>query len=158
MKIRKFSPAACALALSLASAATAQDDAAAVAAPEGACRAFAPRQVKAFAELPPMVQELVGGMADPDQDFNATDMADEDSGPTQRLVFGGPIGGDLYVVVYEQGGIARRLLLAVVETGLVDGDNKPAAELLMRLQGGSPDALCVSAKTLLDNDVLPDVL
>ena len=64
-------------------------------------------EVHSTAELPASIVALCGEkVAEPGQNWNATDVVTDRTLPTKRLIWAA-IGGDYYVVHYERGGIAH---------------------------------------------------
>jgi hypothetical protein len=77
-------------------------------------------------DLPPAVVALCvddkGKLADPGQNWNATDAITDPSLPWKRLIWAA-VGGDYYIVHYERGGIDHSFHILVVK--LAKNDAKP---------------------------------
>jgi len=64
-------------------------------------------EVHSTGDLPPAILALCGDkLAEPGQNWNATDAITDPTLPAKRLIWAA-IGGDYYVVHYERGGIAH---------------------------------------------------
>jgi hypothetical protein len=80
-------------------------------------------------DLPPAILALCDGggdgkLAEPGQNWNATDAITDPSLPGKRLIWAA-VGGEYYVVHYERGGIAHTYHILVAK--LTKGDAKPKA-------------------------------
>jgi len=79
-------------------------------------------EVHSTKDLPPVVVALCaddsGKLAEPGQNWNATDVVTDPTLPWKRLIWA-TIGGDYYVVHYERGGIGHsfHILVATVAKG-----------------------------------------
>jgi len=72
-----------------------------------------------------------GAVAEPGQNWNATDAITDPTLPSKRLIWAA-IGGDYYVVHYERGGIAHTFHVLIAK--LAKGDAKP--KVIWRAVGG----------------------
>ena len=84
--------------------------------------------------MPPAIITICaedGKLADPGQNWNATDSITDPSLPAKRLICGA-VGGEYYVLHYERGGIAHTYHILVAT--LVNNDAKPKA--VWRAVGG----------------------
>jgi hypothetical protein len=83
-------------------------------------------EVHSTKDLPPSVVAFCvddnGKLAEPGQNWNATDATTDPTLPWKRLIWA-VAGGDYYVVHYEGGGIAHSFHLLVAK--LLKGDAKP---------------------------------
>lgn len=83
-------------------------------------------EVHSTKDLPPAVVALCaddkGKLADPGQNWNATDAVTDATLPWKRLIWAA-VGGDYYVVHYERGGIDHSFHVLVAK--LPKGDAKP---------------------------------
>ena len=83
-------------------------------------------EVHSTRDLPAAVVALCvddnGKLADPGQNWNATDAITDPTLPWKRLIWAA-VGGDYYVVHYERGGIAHSFHVLVAK--LPKGDGKP---------------------------------
>jgi hypothetical protein len=83
-------------------------------------------EVHSTKDLPPAVIALCvddkGKLADPGQNWNATDVITDPTLPGKRLIWAA-IGGDYYVVHYERGGIDHSFHILVAK--LAKNDSKP---------------------------------
>jgi hypothetical protein len=83
-------------------------------------------EVHSTKDLPPAVVALCaddkGRLADPGQNWNATDAVTDTSLPWKRLIWAA-VGGDYYVVHYERGGIDHSFHVLVAK--LATSDAKP---------------------------------
>ncbi|HYY35507.1 MAG TPA: hypothetical protein VE867_03950 [Candidatus Binatia bacterium] len=83
-------------------------------------------EVHSIKDLPPAVVALCaddkGKIADPGQNWNATDAVTDPTLPWKRLIWAA-VGGDYYVVHYERGGIAHSFHILVAK--LTKTDAKP---------------------------------
>jgi len=80
-------------------------------------------EVHSSGDLPPAIVALCGDkLAEPGQNWNATDAITDPTLPAKRLIWAA-IGGDYYVVHYERGGIAHTFHLLVAK--LRKGEPKP---------------------------------
>ena len=80
-------------------------------------------EVQSTGDLPPAILTLCGDkLAEPGQNWNATDAITDPSLPAKRLIWAA-IGGDYYVVHYERGGIAHTYHVLVAK--LAKGETKP---------------------------------
>src|SRR5262245_9329299 len=83
-------------------------------------------EVHSAKNLPPTVVALCvddnGKLADPGQNWNATDVVTDPTLPWKRLIWA-VVGGDYYVVHYERGGIAHSFHVLVAK--LSKSDAKP---------------------------------
>jgi hypothetical protein len=85
-------------------------------------------------DLPPAIITICaedGKLADPGQNWNATDSTTDPSLPAKRLVWAA-VGGEYYVLHYERGGIAHTYHILVAT--LVNNDAKP--KTVWRAVGG----------------------
>jgi hypothetical protein len=76
-------------------------------------------------DLPPAIIAICaedGKLADPGQNWNATDSITDPSLPAKRLIWGA-VGGEYYVLHYERGGIAHTYHILVAT--LAKSDSKP---------------------------------
>jgi len=75
-------------------------------------------EVHSTKDLPPAVIALCaddkGKLAEPGQNWNATDAVTDPSLPWKRLIWAA-VGGDFYVVHYERGGIAHSFHILVAQ-------------------------------------------
>jgi hypothetical protein len=71
-------------------------------------------QVREVDLLPNGVIREIGPMANPDEDFQATDVRRGKQLPTRRLAVAG-VSESLCIIHYEQGGIGRNWILAILE-------------------------------------------
>jgi hypothetical protein len=85
-------------------------------------------EVHSTSDLPPAVVALCAGdhgkIADPGQNWNATDAIMDPTLPGKRLIWAA-VDGDYYVVHYERGGIAHTFHILVAL--LTKNDTKPKA-------------------------------
>ena len=92
-------------------------------------------EVRSTKDLPPAIVALCAGdhgkMADPGQNWQATDVIMEPNLPGKRLIWGA-IGGDYYVVHYERGGIAHSFHILVAK--LAKNETEP--KVVWRAVGG----------------------
>lgn len=83
-------------------------------------------EVHSIKDLPPGVAGLCvddnGKLAEPGQNWNATDVTTDPTLPWKRLIWAA-VGGDYYVVHYEGGGIAHSFHILIAK--LLKGDAKP---------------------------------
>jgi hypothetical protein len=83
-------------------------------------------EVHSTTDLPRAVVALCvddnGKLADPGENWNATDVVTDPTLPRKRLIWAA-VGGDYYVVHYERGGIAHSFHILVAK--LPKGDAKP---------------------------------
>ena len=83
-------------------------------------------EVHSTKDLPPAVIALCGGdkgrLADPGQNWNATDAVTDPTLPWKRLIFAA-VGSDYYVVHYERGGIDHSFHILVAK--VTKNDAKP---------------------------------
>ena len=80
-------------------------------------------EVQSTGDLPPAILTLCGDkLAEPGQNWNATDAITDPSLPAKRLIWAA-IGSDYYVVHYERGGIAHTYHVLVAK--LATGETKP---------------------------------
>jgi hypothetical protein len=83
-------------------------------------------EVHSTKDLPPAVVALCvddkGKLADPGQNWNATDAITDPTLPWKRLIWAA-VGGDYYIVHYERGGIDHSFHILVVK--LAKNDAKP---------------------------------
>lgn len=83
-------------------------------------------EVHSTKDLPPAVVALCaddkGKLADPGQNWNATDAVTDPTLPWKRLIWAA-VGGDYYVAHYERGGIAHSFHVLVAK--LAKNDAKP---------------------------------
>jgi hypothetical protein len=93
-----------------------------------------------------------GKLADPGQNWNATDSITDPSLPAKRLIWGA-VGGEYYVLHYERGGIAHTYHILVAT--LVNNDAKP--KVVWRAVGG-PFKNCVAFVDALRSGKLDDRL
>ena len=90
------------------------------------------REVHSTGDLPPAIVKLCGAkLADPGENWNATDAISDPTLPGKRLVWAA-VGGDYYVVHYERGGIAHTFHILVAK--LTNNDSKP--KLVWNAMGG----------------------
>jgi hypothetical protein len=94
------------------------------------------REIHFTSDLPPAILELCDGggdgkLAEPGQNWNATDAIIDPTLPGKRLIWAAG-GGDYYVVHYERGGIAHTFHVLVAK--LAKADAKP--KTLWRAMGG----------------------
>jgi hypothetical protein len=84
-------------------------------------------EVHSGRDLPPAVVALCvddnGKLADPGQNWNATDAVTDPTLPWKRLIWAA-VGGDYYVVHYERGGIAHSFHVLVAKLTKADGKPK----------------------------------
>jgi hypothetical protein len=84
-------------------------------------------EVHSGRDLPPAVVALCvddnGKLADPGQNWNATDAITDPTLPWKRLIWAA-VGGDYYVVHYERGGIAHSFHVLVAKLTKADGKPK----------------------------------
>ncbi|HEU0274633.1 MAG TPA: hypothetical protein VFQ83_08920 [Candidatus Udaeobacter sp.] len=83
-------------------------------------------KVHSTRDLPTAVIALCsedGKIADPGQNWNATDAVTDPSLPWKRLIWAG-VGGDYYVVHYERGGIAHSFHVLVAKMSKQDAKPK----------------------------------
>jgi hypothetical protein len=92
-------------------------------------------EVHSTNDLPPAIVALCtgdnGGLADPGQKWNATDVIMDPTLPGKRLI-GAAVGGEYYVVHYERGGIAHTFHVLVAT--LTKNNAKP--KVIWRGVGG----------------------
>jgi hypothetical protein len=91
-------------------------------------------EVHSTGDLPPAIVALCGGdgkLAEPGQNWNATDVITDPTLPGKRLIWAA-VGGDYYVVHYERGGIAHTFHVLVAR--LAKNDAKP--KVVWRAIGG----------------------
>jgi hypothetical protein len=89
-------------------------------------------EIHSTRDLPPPIVALCGDkVADPGQNWNATDSITDPTLPWKRLIWAA-IGGDHYVVHYERGGIAHTFHILVAN--LAKNDAKP--KVVWRAVGG----------------------
>lgn len=83
-------------------------------------------EVHSTSHLPPAMVSLCaddkGKLAEPGQDWNATDVVTDTTLPWKRLIWAA-VGGDYYVVHYERGGIDHSFHILIAK--LASGDAKP---------------------------------
>ena len=80
-------------------------------------------EVHSICDLPPAIVALCSDkLAEPGQNWNATDAIVDPTLPAKRLIWAA-IGGDYYVVHYERGGIAHMFHVLVAK--LTKGEPKP---------------------------------
>jgi hypothetical protein len=80
-------------------------------------------EIHSTGDLPPAIVTLCGGkLAEPGQNWNATDAITDPTLPAKRLIWAA-ICGDYYVVDYERGGIAHTFHVLVAK--LNKGEAKP---------------------------------
>jgi hypothetical protein len=83
-------------------------------------------EVHYTSDLPPAIVALCaddnGRLADPGQNWNATDVITDPTLPGKRLIWAA-VGGEYYVVHYERGGIAHTFHILVAK--LAKNDAKP---------------------------------
>jgi hypothetical protein len=81
-------------------------------------------EVHSTSDLPPVIIALCSGdkLAEPGQNWNATDVITDPTLPGKRLIWAA-VGGEYYVVHYERGGIAHTFHILVAR--LTKGDAKP---------------------------------
>ncbi len=90
-------------------------------------------EVHSTGDLPPAVLALCGDkLAEPGQNWNATDVITDPNLPAKRLIWAA-IGGDYYVVHYERGGIAHTYQILVAK--LAKGETKP--KIVWQAMGGA---------------------
>lgn len=90
------------------------------------------REVHSTADVPAAIIALCGDkIAEPGQNWNATDVVTDRTLPAKRLIWAA-IGGDYYVVHYERGGIAHTYHIVVAK--LAKGGTKP--EIIWQAMGG----------------------
>jgi hypothetical protein len=93
-------------------------------------------EVHSTRDLPPAIVALCtngdGKLAEPGQNWNATDAITDPTLPGKRLIWAA-VGGDYYVVHYERGGIAHTFHILVAKP--TKGDAKP--KLIWSAVGGS---------------------
>jgi hypothetical protein len=81
------------------------------------------REIRSTRDLPGAIVALCGNnVAEPGQNWNATDVVSDPNLPGKRLIWAA-IGGEYYVMHYERGGIAHTYHILVAK--LVKGDAKP---------------------------------
>ena len=107
-------------------------------------------EIHSTRDLPPAIVALCGDkVADPGQNWNATDSITDPTLPWKRLIWAAT-GGDYYVVHYERGGIAHtfHVLVAKLNKGeskskivwsAVGGPFKDYAAFLEGLRNGKLD-------------------
>jgi len=92
-------------------------------------------EVHSINDLPPAIVALCAGenskIADPDQNWNATDAITDPTLPAKRLIWAA-VGSDYYVVHYERGGIAHTFHILVAT--LTKNDSTP--KLVWSAAGG----------------------
>jgi hypothetical protein len=92
-------------------------------------------EVHSTKDLPPVVVALCvddkGKLADPGQNWNATDAVTDPTLPWKRLIWAA-IGSDYYVVHYERGGIDHSFHILIAK--LIKNDAKP--KIVWRAIGG----------------------
>jgi hypothetical protein len=93
-------------------------------------------EVHSTSDLPSVILTLCddgwdGKLAEPGQNWNATDPITDPTLPGKRLIWAA-VGGEYYVVHYERGGIAHTFHILVAK--LVKNDAKP--KLVWRAVGG----------------------
>jgi len=80
-------------------------------------------EVHSTGDLPPAIVALCGDkLAEPGENWNATDAITDPTLPAKRLIWAA-IGRDYYVVHYERGGIAHTFHVLVAK--LTKGEPKP---------------------------------
>jgi hypothetical protein len=84
-------------------------------------------EVHSTTKLPPVILALCDGgsdgkLAEPGQNWNATDVITDPSLPGKRLILAA-VGGEYYVVHYERGGVAHSFHILVAK--LTKNDVKP---------------------------------
>jgi hypothetical protein len=80
-------------------------------------------EIHSTGDLPLAIVALCGGkLAEPGQNWNATDAITDPTLPAKRLIWAAT-GGDYYVVHYERGGIAHTFHVLVAK--LKKGEPKP---------------------------------
>jgi hypothetical protein len=87
------------------------------------------REIRATSALPSAILALCDGggdgkLAEPGQNWNATDVITDPTLPGKRLIWGA-VGGEYYVVHYERGGIAHSFHILVAK--LTQDNAKPKA-------------------------------
>ena len=89
-------------------------------------------EVRSTGDLPPAILALCGDkLAEPGQNWNATDAITDPTLPAKRLIWSA-IGGDYYIVHYERGGIAHTFHVLVAK--MTKGEPKP--KLVWSAMGG----------------------
>ncbi|HEX5490913.1 MAG TPA: hypothetical protein VFX07_06615 [Candidatus Udaeobacter sp.] len=89
-------------------------------------------EVHSTADLPPAIVALCGDkVAEPGQNWNATDVVTDRTLPAKRLIWAA-IGGDYYVVHYERGGIAHTYHVLVAK--IAKDETKP--KIIWQAMGG----------------------
>jgi len=89
-------------------------------------------EVHSTGDLPSAILALCGDkLAEPGQNWNATDAITDPTLPAKRLIWSA-IGGDYYVVHYERGGIAHTFHVLVAK--MTKGEPKP--KLVWSAMGG----------------------
>lgn len=93
-------------------------------------------EVHATSDLPSAILALCDGggdgkLAEPGQNWNATDSITDPTLPGKRLIWGA-IGGDYFVVHYERGGIAHTFHVLIAKLS----KNDARAKALWRAVGG----------------------
>jgi len=90
------------------------------------------REVHSTTDLPRSIIALCGDeVAEPGQNWNATDVVTDRTLPAKRLIWAA-IAGDYYVVHYERGGVAHTYHILVAK--LEKGGTK--AEIMWQAMGG----------------------
>jgi hypothetical protein len=83
-------------------------------------------EIHSTSDLPPAIVALCtngnGKLAEPGQNWNATDVITDSTLPGKRLIWAA-VGGDYYVMHYERGGIAHTFHILVAR--LMKDDGKP---------------------------------
>jgi hypothetical protein len=86
-------------------------------------------EVHSTKDLPPAIVALCGDdkgkIADPGQNWNATDAITDPSLPWKRLIWAA-VGGDYYVVHYERGGIDHSFHILIAKLAKNDAKSKVA--------------------------------
>jgi hypothetical protein len=89
-------------------------------------------EIHSTKELPPAIVALCGDkIAEPGQNWNATDVVSDPNLPAKRLIWAA-IGGSYYVVHYERGGIAHTYHVLVAK--VPEGNAKP--NIALQAMGG----------------------
>ena len=89
-------------------------------------------EVHSTGDLPPAILALCGDkLAEPGQNWNATDVISDPNLPAKRLIWAA-IGGDYYAVHYERGGIAHTYQVLVAK--IAKGETKP--KMIWQAMGG----------------------
>ncbi len=105
-------------------------------------------EVRSTTNLPSVILALCDGggdgkLAEPGQNWNATDVITDPSLPGKRLIWA-VVGGEYYVVHYERGGIAHTFHILVAKLG--KNDAKPT--MVWRAVGGPLKDYTVFVDTL----------